>query len=86
MGLEQFKVITDHKLLVPLINSRSLDIVPIRSHQLLMRLIRFNAVGEYAPGKTLLVTDTLSHSPSATMGEVGNADSEVVFYFAIVVV
>ncbi|KAK7880220.1 hypothetical protein WMY93_033117 [Mugilogobius chulae] len=52
-GLSNFRLITDHKPLVPLINSKDLDNVPIRCQRLLMRLMRFSGVAEYAPGKTL---------------------------------
>jgi len=56
-GLEGFKLITAHKRLVPLMNSKDLDNVPIRCQRLLMRLMRFNPTGEYTPGKTLIIVD-----------------------------
>lgn len=50
-GLESLRLITDHKSLVPLMNSKDLDNVPIRCKRLLTRLMHFNAEIEYAPGK-----------------------------------
>ena len=63
VGMDNFRLITDHKPLVPLINSKDLDAVPVRCQRLLMRLMGFNGKAEYAPGKTLFIADTLSHSP-----------------------
>ena len=84
-GLEQFKLVTDHKPLVPLINNRSLDKVPLRCQRLLMRLMRFNPIAEYAPGKTLIIADTLSRSPLAGRGVETDTHSEVACYVASVV-
>lgn len=63
VGMDRFQLITDHKTLVPLINSKDLDTVPVRCQQLLMRLMCFNAKAEYAPGKRLIIADTLLRSP-----------------------
>ena len=63
VGLPTFEFITDHRPLVPMINSKDLHDTPLRCQRMLMRLMRYNLVAKYAPGKTLIVADTLSRSP-----------------------
>ena len=84
-GLEGFRLITDHKLLVPLMNSEDLDNVPIRCQRLLMRLMRFNPTAEYAPGKTLVTADTLSRSPVGEPQERDYVHTDVKCYVASIV-
>ena len=63
VGLPEFKLYTDHRPLVPLLNKKDLVDTPIRCQRMIMRMMRFNANAEYTPGKNLVVTDALSRSP-----------------------
>lgn len=84
-GLDEFRLETDHKPLVPLINCQSIDNVPVRCQRLLMRLMRYKPVAVYVPGKTLLVADALSRSPQTYTKEETDTHSEVECYVASVV-
>ena len=53
-GLD-FKLFTDHKPLVPLINMRNVDKIPIRCQRLLICMMRYNLEAQQ-----LVVADTLS--------------------------
>ena len=63
VGIDTCSLITGRKPPISLIDKEDLDAVPIRCQRLLLRLVRFGATAEYAPGKTLVVADTLSRSP-----------------------
>ncbi|XP_065182106.1 uncharacterized protein K02A2.6-like [Sycon ciliatum] len=64
-GAPRFIVQTDHKPLVPLINTRDLDKVPIRCQRMLLRFIRYKVHAIHVPGKDLVVADTLSRAPAS---------------------
>lgn len=68
-GLESYKLLTDHKPLVTLINHRDLDKTPLRCQRLLIRLMKFNPVAEYIPGKNLIVPDVLSRHPESKVDD-----------------
>ena len=63
VGLKEFKLLTDHGPLVPIMNTKRIDDARLRCQRLLMRAIRFNRIVEYVHGKQLLIADALSGKP-----------------------
>ena len=59
VGMEQIALYTDDKPLVPLINKKHLTESPLRCQRMPMRLMRFRVTATYAPGKNMVVVDTL---------------------------
>ena len=57
---------TDHKPLVPLLGSKSLDTLPPRVLRFRIRLTRFQYNISHVPGKTLYIADILSRAPLST--------------------
>ena len=64
----KFILETDHKPLVPLLNSKHLDSLPPRILRFRLRLSRFDYSVQHVPGKELYTADTLSRSPLPMTG------------------
>ena len=62
-GLHSFRLIADHKPLVPLIGEKDLNMVPLRCQRLQRRMMWFNKKPEYVPGMQLVAADLLSRKP-----------------------
>ena len=80
VGLPSFKLLTDHKPLVPLINTQDLDKAPIRCQRMLMRLRGYSLLAEHVPGKHLIVPDTLSRCPIDGSRKIDSVAEEVECY------
>ena len=64
-----FLIKTDHKPLVSLLGSKSLDSLPPRILRFRLRLSRFSYSIQHVPGKLLYTPDTLSRAPVSTAEE-----------------
>ena len=58
-----FVVESDHKPLVPLLNTKQLDNLPPRILRFCLRLAKYNYIAQHVPGKLLYAADALSHAP-----------------------
>ena len=58
-----FNVETDHKPLVPLLSTKSLDEMPLRIQRFRLRLMRYHYSISHVAGKELCTADTLSRAP-----------------------
>ena len=77
IGLPQFTIETDHKPLIPLINTRDLSDTPLRCQRLLMRLAAFNVLAKYVQGKDMYVSDALSRDPLKSEDSVTEEEVEM---------
>ena len=66
----RFEIETDHKPLVPLLSSKSLDDLPPRILRFCLRMMRYDYSIMHVPGKSLFTADTLSRAPAS-----GNHDN-----------
>ncbi|KAE8281698.1 Retrovirus-related Pol polyprotein from transposon 17.6 Protease [Larimichthys crocea] len=76
---KEFQVETDHKPLVPLLGSKSLDELPPRIQRLRMRLMRFSYSISHVPGKSIATADVLSRAPVRGTAD-GLQEEEVSLY------
>lgn len=53
LGMEHFRVETDHKPLVPLLSTKSLDELPLRIQRFRMRLMKYHFKISHTPGKLM---------------------------------
>ena len=58
-----FRIETDHKPLIPLFSSKSLNKLPIRVQRFRLRLMRYDFSISHVSGKDLTMADTLSRAP-----------------------
>lgn len=80
VGLESFTLQTDHKPLIPIINTKDLSDTPLRCQRMLMRLMRFKPQAVYIQGKDMVIADTLSRSPLKPEKEETVLQEEVTVY------
>ena len=65
----KFIIETDHKLLIPLLNSKHLDVLPPRIVRFRPRLTKFDYHVCHVPGKLLFTADALSRAPMSETGD-----------------
>jgi len=71
---KKFKILTDHRPLVSLLQKKRLDELPVRIQRFRLRMLLFAYDIEYIPGKEQVIADALSRAP---LPEVSNADFQL---------
>ena len=72
----KFTIESDHKPLIPLLNTKHLDALPLHVVQFRLRLAKFDYVVTHVPGKILYTADTPSCAPIPETGD-SDLDEEV---------
>lgn len=65
----KFLIESDHKPLIPLLNTKQLDRLPPRVLRFRLRLTQYDYAVEHVPGKNLHTADALSRAPAAESKE-----------------
>jgi len=65
----RFLIESDHKPLIPLLNSKQLDDLPPRILRFRLRMARFDYTVHHVPGKFMYTADTLSRAPVSQVDE-----------------
>ena len=63
----KFLIESDHKPLIPLLNTKHLDCLPPRILRFRLRLAKFDYSVSHIPGKLLYAADALSHAPTSAV-------------------
>lgn len=63
VGLKKLRIETDHKPLIPLLSTKTIDELPLRIQRFRMRLMRYDYDIAHVPGKLLYTADALSRGP-----------------------
>ena len=64
-GLQHFTLETDHKPLVPILNTKLISDLSPRIQRMRMKMLKFNFTATYVPGKELIDADALSETNMA---------------------
>ena len=72
-----FQIESDHKPLIPLLNSKHLDSLPPRILRFRLRMARFDYTVQHVHGKLLYTADALSRAPVDTEDETTEFPAEV---------
>ena len=80
---QTFLIETDHKPLVSLLGTKSLDSLPPRILRFRLRLSRFSYSIHHVPGKLLYTPDTLSRAPVSIVDECDKVFQQEAEMFAI---
>ena len=63
----KFLIESDHKPLIPLLNTKHLDCLPPRILRFRLRLAKFDYTVSHVPGKLLYAADALSRAPTSSV-------------------